>query len=57
MADGSADRRMVVGSPCPDCGGGRFLVRQTDPVYARMTCATCGSSFEVPRSLVADTKT
>ncbi len=52
VADSNAEARILVTSPCPDCGGGRFIVRQSDPVYARMTCATCGSSFEVPRSLI-----
>jgi DNA-directed RNA polymerase subunit RPC12/RpoP len=53
VADSNDEVRIVVTPPCPDCGGRRFLVRQSDPIYSRMTCATCGSSFEVPRSLVA----
>lgn len=55
-ASGGADPRVLVASPCPDCGGRRFLVRRSDAIYARMTCATCGSSFELPYSLVAGTE-
>lgn len=57
VADINAEARILFTSPCPDCGGRRFHIRRSDTIYARMTCATCGSSFEVPRSLIADTKT
>ena len=56
-ADSIANARTLVTAPCPDCGGHSFRVRRTNPTYARMTCATCGSSFEVPYSLIADTGT
>jgi DNA-directed RNA polymerase subunit RPC12/RpoP len=55
-AGGGAVPRVVVAWPCPDCGGRRFLVRRSDTMYARMTCATCGSSFELPYSLIAGTE-
>ena len=56
-ADSTANARIQVTASCPDCGGHSFRVRRTNPTYARMTCATCGSSFEVPHNLVADTGT
>lgn len=55
-AAGGAGPRVLERSPCPDCGGHRFLVRRIDAIYARVTCANCGSNFEVPYSLVAGTE-